>query len=378
MALAGTFAGCGAEPDPRGKGNETGVNRPPRDRPADAIPVEVATATQGPISAFLSFNSTLETEAVVDVFPQIGGQVEKLFAEEGQVVKEGEPLLKIEDREVRIELSDAEINFRHLQQTFGRIESIFGRELINQQEYDDKRFQLEQSRLRLERAQVRLDYTTVKAPFSGVVSMREVQVGSRVGTGTKLFSVVKLDEIVARVFVPGRYLPIVSTSQRAVVTSEFLPGRNFEGWVKRISPVIDPKSGTFKVTIGVLSGLGELPPGLFVAAQIITDTRPEALLIPKRAVVYEGGERYIYTVVENRAAKQRLDAGFEDVESIEARSGLKAGTLVIVVGQNGLKDGALVRIVPPAPSTGTGINAATLRTPPSVTPAPTVAPAAGT
>ena len=67
----------------------------------------------------------------------------------------------------------------------------------------------------------------------------------------------KLDDIVARVFVPGRYLAIVAADQPAVVTSEFLPEKSFKGWVKRISPVIDPKSGTFKVTVGVRGGEAE-------------------------------------------------------------------------------------------------------------------------
>jgi len=184
-----------------------------------------------------------------------------------------------------------------------------------------------------------------------VVASRETQVGARVGTGTKLFSLVKLDEIVARVFVPGRYLSVVAADQPAIVTSEFLPGRTLQGWVKRLSPVIDPKSGTFRVTIGVRGDRpSDLPPGLFVNVRILTDTRPDALLIPKRAVVYEGGERYVFTVADGKVAKQRLNAGYEDPETIEILSGLDPGTPVVVLGQAGLKDGAQVRIVTPAPS----------------------------
>lgn len=91
----------------------------------------------------------------------------------------------------------------------------------------------------------------MRAPFDGVIVSRETQIGARVAAGTKVFSMVKLDDIVARVFVPGRYLAIVAADQPAVITSEFLPEKSFKGWVKRISPVIDPKSGTFKVTVGV-------------------------------------------------------------------------------------------------------------------------------
>lgn len=316
---------------------------------AEAVPVEVAPVVRGPISAFLSYNSALETEAIVDIYPQTGGQVESVLVEEGDVVQAGAALLKIDDRELRVDVEESSINYQHQLQGFARIEDLHKRSLINPQEFENNQYQLEQARLRDERAKLRLSYATVRAPFAGVVASRDTQIGSRVGTGTKLFSLVKLDEIVARVFVPGRYLPVVAADQQAIVTSEFLPGRSLQGWVKRISPVIDPKSGTFKVTIGVRGeNPGDLPPGLFVNVRILTDTRSEALLVPKRAVVYEGGERYIFTVADGRVSKQRLNAGYEDPQNVEVLSGLTPGTQVVVLGHAGLKDGSPVRTVAPA------------------------------
>jgi membrane fusion protein (multidrug efflux system) len=318
---------------------------------AEAVPVETALIARGPISAFLAYNSTLETEAIVDIYPQTSGQVEAVLVEEGVVVKAGDPLLQIEDRELRVDFAESSMNYLHQQQGFARIEDLFKRNMINKQEYDNTRYQLEQARLRDERAKLRLSYSTVRAPFDGVVASRDTQVGARVGTGTKLFSLVKLDDIVARVFVPGRYLSVVALDQPAVVTSEFLPDRTFKGWVKRISPVIDPKSGTFKVTIGVKGEKPtDLPPGLFVGVRILTDTKPSAMLVPKRAVVYEGGERYVFTVANGKASKRKLVAGFEDNVNVEALSGLEVGTPVIVLGHSGLKDGAMVRNVNEAPS----------------------------
>jgi membrane fusion protein (multidrug efflux system) len=349
-----------------------------RQSAAEMVPVETALVTRGPISAFLTFNTTLETEAMVDVYPQTTGQVEVLYVEEGRIVKEGAPLLKIEDRELRVDLEESEANFEQLQRNFTRTEDLFARKLINQQDQETQKNALELARLRFERAKIRLAYTTVRAPFAGVIASRETQVGARVSTGTKLFSMVKLDEIVAKVYVPGRYLPIVAERQPAVVTSEFLPDRTFSGWVKRISPVIDPKSGTFKVTVGVRGDKpADLPPGLFVNVRIITDTRPNAVLVPKRALIYEGGERYVFAVVNDRAVKRKLAAGYEDPENMEAVSGFEPGATVIVLGQSGLKDGSLVRAVkkptismPPTAPDATAV--------PAATPAPAAAPATST
>ncbi len=364
---AGTAAAPGTPADKNAAAAAKAAQDKARQLAAEAVPVETAQVVRGPISSFLSFNSTLETEATVDLYPQTSGQIETLFVEEGKIVKTGDPLLKIEDRELRVDAAESASNFQHLQAGFARVTDLFKRNLVNKQDYDDNAFQLDQARLRDERAQLKLSYATVRAPFDGVISSRDTQVGARVGSGTKLFSLVKLDEIVARVFVPGRYLPVVAEGQSAVVTSEFLPDRAFKGVVKRISPVIDPKSGTFKVTIGVRSEKpGDLPPGLFVGVRVVTDTRPAALLIPKRAVVYEGGERFVYIVEKDRALKRKLNAGFEDPTTIEAVSGFDVGAAVIVLGQAGLKEGASVRAVnaPPAPPASEAPKAAVAETQP--------------
>lgn len=316
----------------------------------ESVPVETAQVTRGPISAFLTFNSTLESEAAVDIFPQIGGQIEEIMVEEGQRVEAGQPLLRIDDREVAVDLRDSENNLRHIEQSFARNQEMFNRGLLNQQEFDNQKFQLEQARLRFERERIRMEYTTVKAPFSGVLASRDVQLGARVGTGTKLFTLVSLDEIVARVHVPGRYLPAIEENQSAFIASEFLPDARFNAWVKRISPVIDPQSGTFGVTVGVRDVAEMLRPGLFVNVQIVTETRADALLVPKRALVYEGGQRYIFAVIDGRAVKRPLVAGFEDSQNVEAVSGLESGAQVIVLGQNGLRDGSPVRVVAGQPN----------------------------
>ena len=230
---------------------------------------------------------------------------------------------------------------------FTRIEELFKRGLVNQQEFENASFTLSQRRLATERTQIRLDHATVRAPFDGVVSEREVQVGARVGSGTKLFSLVSLHDMVALVYVPGRYLPEVDRDQAAAITSDFLPGKSFDSWVKRISPIIDPQSGTFKVTVGVRNPTREVLPGLFVKVAITTEERPNALLVPKRAVVYDGGSQFLFTVRDNKAVRIPLDPGFETPDTIEVRSGLNEGDPVIILGQAGLKDGPAVKVVDP-------------------------------
>ena len=156
--------------------------------------------------------------------------------------------------------------------------------------------------------------------------------------------------MIARVYVPGQYMNAIRLDQRVFVQAEFLDSLRFEGWVKRISPVVDPKSGTFKVTVGVTDASRQLRPGIFIEVQIITDTHLQATLLPKGAVVYDGGARYVFAVRDSLATRVKLHAGFENSQFVEALSGVEPDEAIIVVGQDGLKDGAKVRVVsgPPA------------------------------
>ena len=309
----------------------------------DRVLVETTPAAVGPISSTLPFSATLETEAAVSIYSRITGLVDRIAVEEGEQVVEGAPLLFIEDDELRIAAQEAQVGLDRLQAQFERTSKMHQRELVSEQDYETARFELERAKLALERAELNLRHVVVRAPFAGVITERAAQRGERIDQSRKLFDLVKLDEMIARVHVPAQNLGRIESGQQAVVVAELPDSMSFAGWVKRVSPVVDPGSGTFKVTVGVAADSWLLRPGLFVGVEIILDRREQAILVPKRAVVYDGGRRYLFTVRDSVATRVRLDAGYEDHHAIEARSGLAAGDQVVVLGHNGLKDGTRVR-----------------------------------
>ena len=311
----------------------------------EAIPVEADLVRIGSISSYLIFNSTIETEEAIQIFPQISGLVERIAAEEGDRVEAGDTLLYIEDEQLLIAYQEAKVNFEFQQGNFRRNEEMFKRKLLSDQDYERVGFEMEQARLRYDRARLELEYSTIVAPFSGVITERHVQVGARVSSGTQLYDLIKLDDMIARVFVPGQYLMQVAKGQRAEIGSDFMPDQQFDGWVKRISPVVDPRSGTFKVTVGVSDRFEALRPGIFVSVRIITDTREQAVLVPKNAIVYDGEEQYVFAVRDSIAQRILLQPGYESAVEIEALVNFSAGDRVITLGQNGLKNGARVRLV---------------------------------
>ena len=355
LLIASLSSGCGAKDDTAESATSavaadstladtTAAHSAAANLPA-SVPVETASAQRGDISSYLMFSSTIATEESVEIHPEIGGRVEAVLAQEGDHVKAEQVLVQLDDEQALIEDKESEVELNHLEGSYKRTEEMFRRRLISTQEYEDKFYQLEQARLRRQKAQLALEHTHIRAPFAGVLTTRSVQVGGRVAPGGKLFDLVKLDDLIARVHVPGQYLRNVRVKQVVQIESDFLQDMSFDGYVKRISPVVDPQSGTFKVTLGVHDRWEHLRPGIFVTVRIVTDTHASTVLVPKEAIVYDGADRFVFVVRDSTANRVKLDAGYENSRFVEARSQIDDTTQVIVVGQNGLKDQARIRIV---------------------------------
>ncbi|MDQ7052379.1 MAG: efflux RND transporter periplasmic adaptor subunit [candidate division KSB1 bacterium] len=189
------------------------------------------------------------------------------------------------------------------------------------------------------------NYTRITAPISGVIGERLRRPGERIQPTDKLFTVINTSDMIAVIHVPEKAIRQIRKGQKAYLTSDHLRGQQFPGWVKRVSPVVDPASGTFKVTIGVKNRDSLLRPGMFVNVHIIMETHDNALLVPKVAVVYENEKMYVFAVRDSVAHKIEVKPGFQDHEKIEALADLKPGEKIIVVGQAGLKDKTPVSIV---------------------------------
>ena len=318
--------------------------RAARVRPA--VPVKVSEVDQGMITSSLVFDSVLETESSVEIFAETSGLILEVHVEEGDRVVAGQILALMENVEEGVDAEEAKARYEHQKANFKRTEDLYGRKLINQQEYDNAKFDLEQMRLRFERAKIQLENTIVRSTVSGVVTERNAQAGRRVATNRVLFSIMNLDELFANVNIPGQHMLSIEQGLPAVIDSDLIEGVRYDAFVKLVSPIVDPESGTFKAKVAV-SKLNGMPiyPGMFVNVRVIVDTSDDAVLIPKEAIVHEGDLKYIFKVQNGKAKKTLLQEGYSNVGFVQATSDIVKGDLVIVMGHSALKDGANVKIV---------------------------------
>jgi len=227
---------------------------------------------------------------------------------------------------------------------------------------------LARAEVALEIARENLRKKDLVAPFDGVIALRNIRVGDNVGTGEAAFVLTDTTNLRAVFARPQEELAMFSllgsTNGEArltiTATAEAHPGEVFEGHVERISPTIDPDSGQFRVTARLASREGssaKLLPGMLVRMHIVTDSHPDALVVPKRALRREGERRYVLQIVEGEdgeitVRRVDVDEGYENDELIEIvprePGALDAGDSVVLVGNRDLADGDVVRIEEPA------------------------------
>ena len=320
----------------------------------EAIPVAALPMFRGRIESVLRFSTNLEAESRVDVLSEAERHVIDLLVEEGDAVRAGQTLLLLEDEAQRTALRRVESQLARSRLEFDRQARLFEQDLISEQAYNQARYDTEQLELALEDAERELSYATVLAPISGVVTERVVNVGDHVATHAKLFEIVDFDSIVARVFVPERQLPGLFVGQPARVLAQSLDGSR-QARVERISPVVDPRSGTVKVTLDIPGNQGLLP-GMYVEVDLVAAVEDDALLAPKRALVYDQEQVFVFRVTEGadgpRAERLLVNILIESEDVVQLAGDLAEGQRLIVAGQAGLKDGARVRLLDPAEALG--------------------------
>ena len=313
------------------------------DEEEEAVPVEVVTLDRGQMEAVLHFSANLEAEDHVQVYSQAQRRVTELLVEEGDLVTEGQLLLRLQDQEQRNALEKVRSQLRKAEHDFERQRRLYEGKLISEQAFLDAKYEIDQLEISLDEAGRELSYTQVRAPIAGTVTERKVNLGDTVSFNQHLFDIVDFGSLVARVYVPEKNLALLQPGQPARLAAQALD-LTFAGHVVRIAPIVDPKSGTIKVTVAV-GGQPGLRPGLYVDVDLVTAIHDRALRVPKRALVYDRDRIFVYRLGDDlRVERVPVVAQLSDRDYVEPDELLAEGDRVVVAGQAGLKTGALVSL----------------------------------
>jgi membrane fusion protein, multidrug efflux system len=335
----------GAAPAAAGEKPKNGKNGEKEKVP---VPVSVMASAVGPISSYINSTANLVAENEVEVLAEAEGRVASLLAEEGVKVRRGQALVQLVRGDAEMVEAKARVRASNARVAHERASEMFAKGLVSQGDFEKAAMEREVADQELAEAQWRLSKTTVRAPFDGVITRRAVSPGKHVRPGEALFTVTDFDPLIARIYLAEKDVLGLREGQTVRLTMRAGDGVTFPARIRQISPVVDTATGTVKVTVEAGEYPSSVRPGAFVSVDIVQQTRPSALVVPKEAVLRELQESHVFVAFEGMAKKRTVTLGLEEGGRVEILTGLRAGEDVIVAGQGGLKDGSPVRVLDPS------------------------------
>jgi membrane fusion protein (multidrug efflux system) len=315
------------------------------DASAAAVPVEVQALKRAAMVAVYSGTASIEANNEADVVAKVGGEVRQIFVEEGDAVREGQVLARLDGDRLRLDVAQTEANLRKLERDYKRQLELSEKGLVAKGTAENAKYDLDALRAAYDSARLELGYTEIRAPIPGVVSARHIKVGNTIKPNDPTFRVTNLDPLLAYVHVPEKEFRKLAPGQPADVVVDALGGERFTGTISRISPTVDPQTGTFRARVEVADATRHLKPGMFARVNIAYERRDNALQLPRTAIIDSDGEQSVYIVAGDKAEQRKITTGLANNGWIEVLGGLKGDERVVVVGQAGLKSGTLVKVV---------------------------------
>lgn len=344
LAVAGTFGVLSFDSHADADEPSQQAESQDGDQEEPAVPVETREAATGSVSSYLSSTANLVPENEVRVLAEGEGRLAKLNVDEGDRIAAGDVLAELAREDAEINFKKAQVRAETARQAYERARRLMEQELLSSDEFD-KLAQTHQVAVQeLAEAEWRLEKTYIRSPFAGRVTQRNAQLGQHIRPGDELFTVADFVPLVARIYLPEQDVLSLEPGQRVRIALRADAGVDFDGRIQRISPVVDTATGTVKVTVEARDVPRKVRPGSFVRIDIVKETRQQAVLVPREAVVRELQSTYVFVAKDGQAQKRTVTLGLEEDGSIEAIDGVTSGEQVIVAGQGALEDGARIEL----------------------------------
>lgn len=329
-------------------------------------PVEVSTVTEEEVSARITLVGSAEAWLETIVAAEEPGLVLKMLVDEGQSVRKGQVLcetdqsrLKLKIEVAKAALAEAKVLLAQSEREWERQKRLFSINSVSEKAYENAQFENEAALRKVERlgAEInvledQLKKKRIKAPVSGSVTKRHALVGQWLKTGDPVVNLAVLNPIRVMVPVPGRYVTGIKVGEKARVTFDALPAREFEGRIAAVIPSANNATRTFPVRVEVPNVEGDVKAGMLGRITLPVGKPYKALLVPKDAMVLRENGTAVYIVKGDTAHLVQVETGPARGRFIEVTGDLVAGSSVVIRGNERLMSGQSVMIIRPSKKTG--------------------------
>lgn len=338
----------------------------------EIIPVEIYRVHEKTMYQTWDLLGDVKGAQEVRIFSKVPDRIVRFDVAMGDRVKEGSLIAVIENssiqsrvNQVQANLEQAQSQLTNLENEFKRMEQLLKENAVSQQQYDATKTQMEATRAQvrglreaLKQAKTQLADSYIRSPLNGFIGQKFLEQGDMASPQSPVVTVVKMDTVKVLVDVIERYATHIQAGIPADITVNSLPDTAFRGVVSRVSPVINPASRMIETEIRIPNPEYLLRPGMFAEVSLLLNTRENALVVPKYAILQKTEltrdqlgqqqitrQNYVYTVQNDRARYRPVETGLEQEGLVEIRSGLQLDEPVVLLGQQSLEDSTKVRVV---------------------------------
>ena len=342
LTCAAGISGCNS-----GNANETR-----EDAEIAPLPVAVTAPEIADIAASYETTGTLTTDAEAEIPARAAGDVVELVAEEGDVVRKGDVLARLDGERTRLTMLQLKAEFERNAREFERLTNLHERGLISSAQFEAMAHDVKASKAAFELAQLNWEYTAIRSTIDGIVSARNVKIGSTVAEGEIAFVVTDNSSLLAYLDIPQTELSKFAQGHSANLTVDSDPDLEFQASLLRISPTIDATTGTFRATLAVDNADRQLAPGMFARFRIAYEIHTDALIVPASATVAEDDATVVYVVEDGAAVRRPVETGIRSGNYVEILEGLGPDETIVLSGQARLRNGSrvLARAEPQKPA----------------------------
>ena len=329
--------------------------------------VELVKVARATVTDEIMVVGNLIGAATVEVVPKASGRLQTVNVRLGDSLREGQLVAKVEDRELREQVRQAQASYevsqatirqreadlRFAQTSLDRSKSLFARDLVAKQTLDDSdaryqaaeaqldlaRAQFEQTKARLDELNINLANTNIVSPVDGFVGRRNLDPGAYVSQNTPVISAVDIRFVRLVANLVEKDLPRVGAGMTAVVEVDAYPGETFMGRVARLAPVLDPATRTAQMEVEVPNPTFRLKPGMYARVRFTVARHENALVVPRNALVTLEGKRGVFVANGKTASFRAVELGIMQPETVEVANGVTEADQVITTGAAALRDG---------------------------------------
>jgi multidrug efflux system membrane fusion protein len=304
------------------------------------------------MSRFFDTIGTVAAVNQVTISAQVAGRVTKLMFESGVTVKQGDPLVQLDDASERADLANYAAQAKLAQANLTRTRTLASEKYATQASVDQQQSQLDVARAGIAKAQALIDQKLVKAPFPGELGIRQIDLGQYVGPGTAMVSLTNLSVVYVDFTLPEQARSQLAIGLPVEVSADAFPDKSFAAKISTIEPQIDPQTRAIKVRASLDNPERLLQPGMFARARVVLPPQPDVITVPETAVDYTVYGQSVFLIPEDgktddgktkyKAVQTFVTAGARQNGKVAIVKGLKAGDMVANAGQTRIFNGAAV------------------------------------